>query len=202
MRIGLDFDNTIVSYDILFHKIACEKNVVPPDTPVNKIAVRNYLRNNQQENIWTEIQGEAYGARIKEAKTYKGVINFLIWAKNVGHDLAIISHKSQFPFQGPQYDLHTAAREWIDLNLIVDDVQLIPAAQVFFEPSQIEKLARIGSFGCEIFLDDLPEILQANGFPASTRRILFDPEMHHDLALLTDITLIKSWDEFGHCLTS
>ena len=45
MRIGLDFDNTIVSYDALFHRVAREQDVVPANTPVNKIAVRDHLRN-------------------------------------------------------------------------------------------------------------------------------------------------------------
>ena len=29
MRIGIDFDNTIVSYDTLFHKVAVEQGAVP-----------------------------------------------------------------------------------------------------------------------------------------------------------------------------
>jgi hypothetical protein len=44
MRIGIDFDNTIVSYDALFFKVAREQDAVPADTPVNKVAVRDYLR--------------------------------------------------------------------------------------------------------------------------------------------------------------
>ena len=44
MLIGLDFDNTIVSYDALFYKVAIEQKVVPASLPVNKVAVRDHLR--------------------------------------------------------------------------------------------------------------------------------------------------------------
>jgi hypothetical protein len=200
MRIGLDFDNTIVSYDALFHKVAREQDVVPPDTPVNKVAVRDYLRRINREEVWTEMQGTVYGARMDEALAYPGVTEFLRWAGQVGHELAIVSHKTKHPFLGPQYDLHAAARAWVERHLVENGTPLIPAEQVYFELTKEEKLARIGSFGCDIFLDDLPEILQASGFPESTRRILFDPENHRAATVLPGVTVIQSWDGFRQCL--
>lgn len=200
MRIGLDFDNTIVSYDVLFHKVAREQDVVPPDTPVNKVAVRDHLRRIGREEVWTEMQGYVYGARMDEALAYPGVIEFLRWAGKAGHELAIVSHKTRHPFLGPQYDLHAAARAWVERHLCEKGSPLIPAGQVFFELTKEEKLKRIGSFGCDIFLDDLPEILQASGFPASTRRILFDPEGHHAAMALPGVTVVQSWDGFPQCL--
>lgn len=202
MRIGLDFDNTIVSYDALFHKVAREQDVVPSDTPVNKVAVRDYLRKIGSEEVWTEMQGYVYGARMDEALAYPGVIEFLRWAGQAGHDLAIVSHKTKHPFLGPQYDLHAAARAWVEQHLSENGSPLIPAGQVFFELTKEEKLARIADFGCDVFLDDLPEILQAIGFPASTRRILFDPEGHHTAAALPGIFVVQSWDGFAQCLRS
>lgn len=200
MRIGLDFDNTIVSYDSLFHRVACERGVVPPDTPVNKVAVRDYLRQIDKEQVWTEMQGYVYGARMNEAIVYPGVIEFLRWADQSGHDLAIVSHKTKFPFLGPQYDLHAAARAWVDSHLHENGSALIPESQVFFELTKNEKLARIGNFGCDVFIDDLPEILQEIGFPKFTRRILFDPEKHHVTAAHADITVVNSWNGLVQCL--
>jgi hypothetical protein len=202
MRIGLDFDNTIVSYDALFHKVAREQNVVPPDTPVNKVAVRDYLRRIGREEVWTEMQGYVYGARMDEAQAYPGAIEFLRWASHAGHVLAIVSHKTKHPFLGPQYDLHAAARAWVEQHLSENGNPLIPPGQVFFELTKEEKLARIGDFGCDVFLDDLPEILQAIEFPASTRRILFDPEGHHTAAALPGIPVVRFWEGFAQCLRS
>lgn len=46
---------------------------------------------------------------------------------------------------------------------------------MLFLASREEKLARIAALGCTHFLDDLPEVLLAPGFPAGTAPILFAP---------------------------
>ena len=42
--LGIDFDNTLVNYDNLFHKVAVEKGLIKYSLPANKIAIRDYLR--------------------------------------------------------------------------------------------------------------------------------------------------------------
>ena len=42
--LGLDFDNTLVRYDELFHKVALNKGLIKGDLPVNKMTIRDYLR--------------------------------------------------------------------------------------------------------------------------------------------------------------
>lgn len=64
MRLGIDFDNTIVCYDELFHRVALEQGLIPADLPVNKSEVRNHLRRVGKEPLWTEMQGSVYGARM------------------------------------------------------------------------------------------------------------------------------------------
>jgi len=196
MRIGIDFDNTIVSYDALFHKVAKERGLIPPDVPVNKVAVRDYLRQAGKEALWTEMQGYVYGARMDEALAYPGVIEFLSTAAAAGHEVAVISHKTKRPFLGPPYDLHEAARTWVERHLCKDAMALVPATHVFFETTKEEKLARIEAFGCDIFIDDLPEILQADAFPAVVRRVLFDPERNHAAMSIAGIRVTHSWNEF------
>jgi hypothetical protein len=200
MRIGIDFDNTIVSYDALFHKVALERGLIPHDIPVNKVAVRDYLRLAGKEALWTEMQGYVYGARMDEALAYPGMIEFLSAAAAAGHEVAVISHKTKHPFLGPQYDLHAAARIWVKKHLCKDAIALVPATHVFFELTKEEKLARIEAFRCDIFIDDLPEILQAKAFPTAARRVLFDPERNHAGADLPGIRVIHSWNEFEQCL--
>ena len=65
MRIGIDFDNTIVSYDELFHKVAVEQALVPANIPKSKLAARDYLRKIDNEPVWTELQGLSMGHRWK-----------------------------------------------------------------------------------------------------------------------------------------
>ena len=179
MRIGIDFDNTIVSYDTLFHKVAVEQGAVPALTPPTKLAVRDHLRAIGKEDVWTEMQGYVYGARMDEAEAYPGVLDFLRWARNNAIAVNIISHKTRHPFIGQKYDLHEAARSWIKTHLVEDAQLLVSPGNVFFELTKEDKLRRIAAAGCDWFIDDLPEILQAETFPLTAKRILFDPEAHH-----------------------
>ena len=180
MLIGLDFDNTIVSYDALFHKVAIEQALVPADLPKSKLMVRDYLRKVDNETAWIEMQGYVYGARMRDATAYQGVIEFIKHARDKGFSMAIVSHKTKHPFLGPKYDLHDAARGWI-ANVLRDGVvNLIEPDHVFFELTKEEKIARVADIGCDYFIDDLPEILQMPGFPKKTKRILFDPEAIHN----------------------
>ena len=179
MLIGIDFDNTIVSYDTLFHKVAREQGAVPDTTPQNKVAVRDHLRTIGKEDVWTEMQGYVYGARMDEAEAYSGVIDFFHWARASGVSLCIVSHKTLHPFIGPKYDLHQAARGWIETHLVDEQGPLIAPERVFFELTKEAKWHRIGVTGCTSFIDDLPEILLAGAFPGQVQRILFDPESHH-----------------------
>jgi len=46
--LGLDFDNTLVRYDTLFHQLALEKGLIKDSLPVDKTAIRDYLRSQGQ----------------------------------------------------------------------------------------------------------------------------------------------------------
>ncbi len=170
MLIGIDFDNTIACYDGVFHAAALERGLIPPDIATDKTSVRNHLRNVGREPDWTELQGYVYGARMDLVLPYPDVLDFVAQARAAGHDIAIVSHKTQHPFMGPPYDLHAAARGFL-------------AAQRFdvpahFELTLPEKIARIAALRCDAFIDDLPELLAEPDFPQPTRAILFDPDGH------------------------
>lgn len=200
MRIGFDFDNTIVNYDNLFYKVANEQGLLKTSIPVNKLAVRDYLRANQQEEIWTEMQGYVYGKRMDEADIYPDVLDVMLRMKKAGHTLAIVSHKTQYPYLGEKYDLHLAASNWIQSHLCDNHVPLFSSSNLFFELSKEAKLARIANFNCDIFIDDLPEILLAEQFPVKTQAFLFDPEQHHQHITHTNIKRISSWADFANYL--
>ena len=71
--LGLDFDNTLVRYDKLFHQLALEKNLIEQIVPANKTAIRDYLREQGKEEQFTLLQGEVYGPRILEAEPAEGI---------------------------------------------------------------------------------------------------------------------------------
>ena len=192
MHIGLDFDNTIVSYDALFHKVALEGGWISAEVPVSKVSVRDHLRAIGQEPVWTEMQGYVYGARMDEAAAYPGVVDCLVWAREQGIPVSIISHKTRHPFLGKQYDLHAAARHWIDLHLTDAQGPLVAPDRVYFELTKESKVQHIANIGCTVYVDDLPEILLAPGFPAAAIPILFDPDNHHQAQTLPRAT---HWSE-------
>ena len=114
MVIGVDFDNTIVSYDALFHRIAVERGLVPNSVPVDKTAVRDHLRSLGGEDQWTALQGLVYGPRIREAKAFPGVREFFAHCHRARLAVHIVSHKTRQPVLGPPHDLHAAARSWLE----------------------------------------------------------------------------------------
>ena len=179
MHIGLDFDNTIVSYDALFHKVAREGGWVTDAVPVSKVSVRDHLRSIGQEPVWTEMQGYVYGARMDEAAAYPGLHDCLVWAREQGIPVSIVSHKTKYPFLGKQYDLHQAARHWIETHLTDASGPLVRPDSIYFEITKESKVKRIADIRCSVYVDDLPEILLATEFPVSASRILFDPDGHH-----------------------
>ena len=87
MRIGIDFDNTIVCYDEVFFEAALFQNLIPATLSRSKSAVRDYLRSIGKEDLWTHLQGEVYGNQMNLAHPFPGVADFL-------HEC----HQRQIPF--------------------------------------------------------------------------------------------------------
>ena len=180
MRIGVDFDNTIVCYDEVFHRVACEQGLIPDSVPVNKGAVRDYLRKAGREAEWTEMQGYVYGVRMRDAQPFPGVLEFFRRTRAAGIPICIISHKTRHPYKGPQYDLHAAALGWLELNGFFDPKRIgLARNDVYFELTLSAKLGRIAAAGCTHFIDDLPELLAEPDFPTKVSALLFDPAGAH-----------------------
>jgi len=190
MRIGLDFDNTIACYDSAISKLAEEMFELPDLVPRTKLGVRDYLRMQNREVEWTAFQGELYGPGMRYAQAYEGAIETMLQLSARGHELFIISHRSKKPYAGLPHDLHAAARAW--LKETVQSHGLFTNDQVFFLESRDQKVQMIKELGCEIFLDDLPEVLNATKFPMTTRGILFAPDGSKEEVLTKHVT-ISQW---------
>lgn len=178
MIIGVDFDNTIVCYDEVFHRVAVERGLIPADTEKNKSNVRDYLRKIGKEDAWTELQGLVYGKYIKFAPAYEGVKEFFKLCKDRNVDVVIISHKTLFPFIGKPVNLHDSARKWLEDRGFYSQGAGLSQANVHFELTKEGKIKRIRDARCTYYIDDLPEFLAEPSFPESVKRILFDP---HDI---------------------
>jgi hypothetical protein len=194
MRIGIDFDNTIACYDGVFHAAALEKGLIPADLGRDKNSVRDHLNGSGRKDDFTELQGYVYGSRMELVSPYAGFAAFVPAARRAGHELFIVSHKTKHPILGPKHDMHAAARGFLEARGFMGAGETkIPPANVFFELTKEEKVARAASLGCEVFIDDLPEILAMSGFPDGMRRVLFDPENQFAGREAVGIERLTSW---------
>jgi hypothetical protein len=192
MLLGLDFDNTLIRYDRLFHKVALERAWIPEATAEEKNAVRDYLRAAGREDDWTVLQGVVYGARILEAEPYAGMLETLAHLKQRGVAMRIVSHKTRAPYLGEPFDLHGAARGWLDRQGFFDRQALgWEQDAVFFELTKEEKAARIVALGCTHYVDDLPEILDL--LPVHIVKILFTP--NGAARMRPEWRALRSWAE-------
>jgi len=196
MLIGLDFDNTIVRYDRLFHRLAVERGLIPASLPATKQSVRDFLRATGREDDWTELQGIAYGPRIVDAEPWPGVLEFLGRCWDAGVQVAVVSHKTKHPYRGEKHDLHRAAHRFLETHGLYD--LGLSRDRVFLELTLAEKLARIGSLRCSTFVDDLPEVLSERAFPVGVQKVLFDPANAH--AAHSDGSRVTSWIQCGDVL--
>jgi hypothetical protein len=178
MRIGIDFDNTLIDYDGVFVASARRRGLIGPEGDGSKRAVRDAIRLLPEgELTWQRLQGYVYGAGIGGAVPFVGAAEFLARCAAEGVGVFIVSHKTRYGHRDPaRIDLREAARQWmIAQGFLAPERGAIPADHVFFEDDRQKKLARIGALRCTHFIDDLEEVFADPGFPAGVRRILFAP---------------------------
>lgn len=175
LHIGIDFDNTIITYDEVFCAEGKRIGLIDPSFAGSKQAVRDAIRLLPDgELAWQRLQGQVYGKGIAGALVMPGVETFLSRCKAERCAVSVVSHKTEFGHYDPdRVNLRKAAFDWMQANGLVDNVgAIIPAANVYFEGTRAEKLRRIGSLGLTHFIDDLEEVLTDPDFPPRIRRIL------------------------------
>jgi len=193
MILGIDFDNTIVCYDELFHKVALERGLLEDDVNKSKFSVREYLIGKDKEREWTALQGIVYGSRMSEATAFSGVLDVIASFKQRGFSTYIVSHKTRYPISGPMVDMHASARLWIENNLSISGETIFSEDEIFFNETKEKKLGKIASLNCDVFIDDLPEILLSGKVPKKVSKILFDPANRHPHSLIYE--KIQHWND-------
>jgi len=193
--IGIDFDNTIICYDKLMHKIALERSFISGDILKNKKVVRDSIRKRLEGEIeWQKLQASVYGRRIMEAEPFEGVQGFFALCKESGVKVYIVSHKTEYASQDMGgVNLREAALEWMLERGIIGPEQVLDREDVFFESTRHEKCERIEKLGCAFFIDDLEEVFLNATFPADVGKVLYDPHIHSPQQ--EGITVASSWEE-------
>jgi hypothetical protein len=178
LRIGIDFDNTIVNYDDLFYQVALKKGLINSGIEISKDAVRSQVRNLDNGEIeWQKLQTYVYTRCMHKATLMKGVAPFIKECKDKEIKIVIISHKTQFAKHDLSgIDLRTTALDWMHNNGFFDKSGMnCQNEDIFFESSRIEKITRIKLLRCTHFIDDLEEIFLEKEFPKDVEKLLFIP---------------------------
>jgi len=184
-RIGIDFDNTLIDYDAVFLGHARALRLLKEDFRGGKEAVRAAVRGRPDgEQDWQRLQGLVYGSGIRDAVMFEGADAFLRRARSEGHEIVIVSHKTQFGhFNAARIDLRAAARAWMsDNGFFSEDGFGIHPDNVLFETTRSEKIERIAQLACTHFIDDLPEVLDDPNFPSGVAKVLFTNGIRVDCA--------------------
>jgi hypothetical protein len=192
LRIGLDFDNTLITYDDVFLAMARERGLTAPDFSGRKQAIRDSIRLLPDGELsWQQLQGQVYGKGVARATMFDGVETFLNRCKQENVPVVIVSHKTEFGHHDPErVNLREAALEWMTAQGFFSNYG-ISRENVYFEGTRQEKLARIAKLDCSHFVDDLEEVLMDRGFPEGVERILFAD--NGNAALIEPIAVCPTW---------
>ena len=170
--IGIDFDNTIINYNLVFYKIALKKKLINKNINKNKSSVKEYLLHNNKYNEWVKLQGEVYSKYLDQAAIYPYCLGVIRQLVSKGYRVVIISHKTKFPYVGKKVNLHKPAFLWIK-NKIIKKINF-KKKQIFFCSSKLKKINEIKRQKCFLFIDDLEEIFLNKNFPKNCSQILFN----------------------------
>jgi len=196
MTIGLDFDNTLVSYDRLLAGLAQERGLIGPGLFSGKRRIRDAVRDRPGgEMDWQRLQAAAYGPLMDRAELSSGAAEFLARCREEKVKVYIVSHKSEYAAADEtKTSLRQAARKWMAAQDFFGRLGLAEEA-VFFEETRAEKISRIASLGLSLFIDDLVETFLESSWPGEVRRILYSPQGAP--AAGADWTVCASWEEIG-----
>jgi len=196
MIIGIDLDNTIANLDPLFAVVAT-KIKLGEFEGIGKQGVKSALtKADGSDMLWQKLQGRVYGAEYHQAHVYAGARDVIRnWCEDVNIDVFIVSHKTQYGHQDDdKVDLHRVAMSWLMEKGIAGEQTVCPS-HVFFELTQEQKLQRISSLNCDVFIDDLITILDDQKFPINTAGLLFAP--HGNKHGNRQGPLAESWPEIS-----
>ncbi len=196
--IGVDFDNTIVSYDDIIHKVAVRRGLIQLNVTKNKKNIRDRIRQLPDgETEWQRLQAIVYGLRMEEARLIDGVQVLFQFCKQYKIRVHIISHKTEYAnFDETSINLRVAAMTWMKKNRFFESNGLgLSQGDVYFESTRREKIERIRHLRCTHFIDDLEETFLENSFPKSIEKILYAP--HIQYMSLSKVKVFTTWEEIS-----
>lgn len=201
-HIGIDLDNTLIDFDAVFPVVGLELGLLPNDRRFqSKDEVKSFLHSGHgDEEAWMRLQGQVYGRFIDRARLHEGAGSFLRMVRRQGCRLSIVSHKTKLGHFDPhKVDLWNAALHWLEINDFFSPSGFgMNRTDVHFAETRKGKLDLIKALECEIFIDDLPEVLNDPGFPHAAIRMWFatnKPEYEG-----SGLVAYRTWTEVAQAL--
>ena len=94
---GIDFDNTIINYDLVFKDQAEKLNLIPKSWVGSKTELRNFIKSLSGGNkLWMRLQGQVYGKYINHASPNIGVQQFFFHCRLHNIPIYVVSHKTRY----------------------------------------------------------------------------------------------------------
>jgi hypothetical protein len=200
VRIGIDFDNTIAGLDAVFVQTAKHMGLVDFGFYGHKRKLRDTIRCLPDGEVkWQRLQGRVYGAGMASAELFDGAGTFLRHCRIGGQKVSIVSHKTEYGhYDHERVNLRKAALDWMTTQgfFSADGLGIRPE-DVYFEATREDKLKRIGSLECEVFIDDLEEVLIDPDFPKGVQRVLFSETAD---GVSPEILHCRTWHEILQAL--
>ena len=199
--IGVDFDNTLVSYDDVMYGVALQQGLIHSGTRKSKRDIRDRIRQLPDGEIgWQRLQAIVYGPRMRDARLIDGVQTFFELCQQHKVRVYIISHKTKFAkLDETGTNLRVAALTWMRRNRFFEADGLgLSQKDVYFESTRREKIERISQLGCTHFIDDLEETFLEDSFPMSVEKIPYAPHMQH--SSIPGARVFTTWKEISDYL--
>lgn len=171
--LGLDLDNTVINYGPAYVRLADSLQI---DVEVaDREHIRAHLRRSDvDDEEWQHFQSVLYTEGLELAIPAEGVIDLLTTCCELGLEVHIVSHKTTY---GPESfgarELRPPAQDWIERHLVSRG--LLDLCRVYFTDSLSEKVEAIAALHLDLFIDDLPQVLEHPKWPTQTLGIQYAP---------------------------
>ena len=167
-RIGLDLDNTVIDYAPAYRAVARAMGL--PQQLVDRESIRESLRKSEEDDEeWQRFQALLYTDGLAYAQPAPGLLEFLRFCGSIDLNVVIISHKTEAtPVRFGARDLRAPASEWLHTQGIVPEH--VSPDWVFFCTNRADKVRTIAELQCDVFVDDLIEVLEDADMPIGITR--------------------------------
>ncbi len=175
MIIGIDLDNTIISYDVAFLTVGKKLGLLPTYFCGSKKQIKSFLLESPDGQFnWEKLQGKVYGSEIESATLFPSVRESLAqFCADKRVEIYIISHKTELAHHDEN---HTNIREAATVFLTKCGIlhhDMLTKNNIYFCNTLEQKVRTIAELKCDVFIDDLEIVLSHHLFPKNCKAILF-----------------------------